>query len=433
MTSREGEVRVRFGSWLIWFLLAITLILFTLAKIENGGIFGLYWLTISQLLSLTGTTLLSLSFLLSSRLPFLEGLFGGLDKVYRLHHIVGGLSFVLLLHHPLFLIIDILPDLSFGWKYLWLSEFLPYNWGVLSLYFMLLMILLTLFIRLPYSLWKKTHELMGIALIFAGLHILTISSDVSSFMPLRYWIIFLLLVAAVSAFYRRFLYGVIGPKYKFLIKKIERRDDILVVDLHPVGKRMSPWPGQFVFIRFEGLGEETHPFSIASIGLEGTLRIGIKILGDHTLQMIALREGVQVTAWGPYGKFWESYVSKKDLLMIAGGIGITPFLSMIETECRTTSSRKVSLIYSVTNPEEAVFDPDIKNMISNTPSISYFPYVSKVDGRLDAEKIINLSGSLAGKKILICGPDKMMNSLAQQFLQLGVKNKDIIFEDFNLK
>ncbi len=423
----------KFGNLLLWFSLAITLSLFVLAKFSGGGSFSFGWLTLSQLLSLLGTTLLAFSFLLSSRFSFLEDWFGGLDKVYRLHHITGGLSFVLLLHHPLFLLIDVLPDIGFGWKYLWFSNLLPYDWGVASLYFMLLMILLTLFIRLPYSVWKKTHELMGIALIFAVLHILTISSDVSRYMPLRYWIIFLLIVSIASAFYRRFLYRILGPKFLFTIKTLERRGDVLVVGLQSSGRQMNPWPGQFIFIRFDGMGNETHPFSIASIGLDGSIRIGIKILGDHTLQMVNLKVGDKATSWGPYGKFWESYMSKKDLIMIAGGIGITPFISMVEKESQSASSRKIDLIYCVKTEDEAVFDLDLKALSVNIDRINYSLYTSEKLGHIDAEKIIGIVGPVENKKIMICGPDIMMNSLAEQFLSLGVKNKDIIFEDFNFK
>ena len=431
-------MKIRFGNIFICTSLALTLTLFIAAKISGSELSIISWVNASRLISLLGTTLLAISFLLSSRFSFLENWFGGLDKVYRLHHVVGGLSFVFLLHHPLFLLVSVLPNLTSGWKYIWFSNILSFNYGLTSLYFMLLMILLTLFIKLPYSVWKKTHELMGIALIFATLHIITITSDVSRFMPLRYWIFFLLFISIISAFYRRFLYRFIGPKFDFLIKAIERRGDVLVLDLQPVNKEMKPLPGQFIFIRFEGVGNEAHPFSIFSIGLDGTLRIGVKILGDHTLQMISLVAGKKAVAWGPYGKFWESYFSKKDLIMIAGGIGVTPFLSMIEQENRTESNRKesnrnITLIYCVKNTQEAVFDADIKNLIFNSSNITYFPYSSEDLGRIESNKIMKITGDLSGKKIMICGPNSMMTSLTDQFLKLGVKNRDIIFEDFNLK
>ncbi|KKS94035.1 MAG: Ferric reductase domain protein transmembrane component domain-containing protein, partial [Candidatus Collierbacteria bacterium GW2011_GWC2_43_12] len=242
---------------------------------------SLNWLFVSQLVSLVGTTLLTLSFLLSGRFRLVEDWFGGLDKVYRFHHLTGGISFVFLLHHPLFLAVNALPNTALSWKYLWFSELLPYNMGIISLYFMLLMIIFTLFIKLPYSLWKTTHELMGIALFFAVLHILTISSDVSRYLPLKMWMYFLLGMAIYSVIYRRFLYGYFGPKFNYLVKNIARKADILDVTLMPLIKKINYLPGQFVFIKFNDINKEVHPFSIAGCDEVGNLRIAVKILGDY--------------------------------------------------------------------------------------------------------------------------------------------------------
>lgn len=421
------------GKVLVGFFLAITLNLFVLSKISSGQTIDLSWLFLSQLLSLLGTTLLSISFLLSSRLRFVEDWFGGLDKVYRLHHLTGGFSFALLLHHPLFLLINALPNTALGWKYLWLSDVLPYNWGVLSLYSLLLMLTLTLFLNLPYSVWKKTHELMGISLLFATLHILTISSDVSRYYPLRFWILLLLLVSAISVIYRRFLYSLFGPKYTFLINTVDRREDVLVIDLIPTTKKMKFTPGQFVFARFEGLGKETHPFSISSNEQNDSVRLAVKILGDFTLSMRSLKVGDQVTIWGPYGKFFEGALNGKDLVWVAGGIGVTPFLSLMTSKLVTGTERKVDFFYCVNSPKEAVFDQEIEENSSLNPSIVYHKYNSQTEGRIDAKKIIKLTGSLINKKVFLCGPLPMMDSLAKQFKSLGLKNRDIIFEDFNFK
>ncbi|EKD52702.1 MAG: hypothetical protein ACD_61C00270G0003 [uncultured bacterium] len=250
------------GIVMIWVVTAITLILFFSSKIVSGEGIVFSWLLITQTLALVGTALLSVSFILSSRWRFVEDWFGGMDKVYKNHHLFGGIAFALLLHHPIFLLLNVLPDIGFGWKYLWISNLLPYNWGILSLYFMMSMLVLTLLINLPYSLWKKTHEFMGIALLFACLHVVTITSDVSRFLPLRLWIIFLLSLAVYSVIYRRFLYGFIGPKFKYLVKNIRKIGDMYAIEMVPSDKKIRFNPGQFVFARFDDLGEETHSFSI---------------------------------------------------------------------------------------------------------------------------------------------------------------------------
>lgn len=426
-------MKAKIGNFFIWAFLGFTLALYLLATIRSGEGLILSWLFVSRLLSLLGTTLLTLSFVLSGRWRFIEDWFGGLDKVYRNHHLLGGIAFVFLLHHPLFLILEVLPDIDFAWKYLWLSNLLPYNWGILSLYFMILMLVFTLLINLPYSLWKKTHEFMGVALLFAGLHIITITSDVSRFLPLRWWMIFLLLLAAYAAIYRRFLYRLIGPKFRYKVKNIAHIGDIYALDMLPVEQKIRFNPGQFVFAQFADLGRESHPFSIASGSGEDTLRLVVKILGDYTWQLGSVKEGSEVILWGPYGKFGEGAVGDKDLIWIAGGIGVTPFLSLLSDEVQNTKTRKIDIFYCVGTENEAVFDQEISLLSAKKPNIIYHQYPSDVCGHLDAQTIIKLCGGLDHKKIMLCGPVSMMNSLAGQLKSVGVKNQDIIFEDFNFK
>lgn len=426
------RMKTKIGLISIWLFLLITVGLFVMAKMAGSG-FVLSWLLVSQLFSLLGVTLLCLSFLLSSRWRFVEDWFDGLDKVYRLHHLLGGLSFIFLLHHPIFLILEVLPDLNFAWRYLWLSNLLPYNWGILSLYSMMLMLILTLLINLPYSLWKKTHEFMGLALLFAGFHIITITSDVSRYLPLRWWVLFLLLLAAFAATYRRFLYGTFGPRSSYTISSLRQIGDIYAIDMLPVGKRLAFNPGQFVFAKFADLGTEAHPFSLASGSEEKYLRLVVKILGDYTWQLSSLQKGSRVDLWGPYGKFGDGALGEKDLIWIAGGIGVTPFLSLLTDEVQSQKTRQIDLFYCVGSAEEAVFDQEIKTLVAKKPNLIYHQFPSNVCGHLTAEKLAELCGELQNKKIMLCGPIGMMNSLTTQLKEAGVKNQNILFEDFNFK
>lgn len=427
------RVMKKTGHFLTLMFLGITTGLFLMAKRNSGEGVVFSWLFISQLCSLLGTTLLAISFVLSTRWRFVEDWFGGMDKVYKDHHLFGGIAFVLVLHHPLFLILNVLPDINFSWKYLWLSNLLPYNWGILSLYSMMLVLILTLLINLPYSLWKRTHEFMGVALLFACLHIITITSDVSRFQPLRWWIVSLLLLAAYSAVYRRFLYGIFAPKFHYLVQKVQQIGDVFAIDMIPVDKKIEFNSGQFVFARFDNMGSEAHPFSIASGSGEEVLRIVVKILGDYSWKLGSLKKGSQAILWGPYGRFGEGAANDKDLIWIAGGIGITPFLSLLMDEVKSPKDRKIDLFYCVGTEEEAVFDEEITLLSAKDPRIIYHKYPSNVCGHLNVNKLVELCGSLENKKIMLCGPVSMMNSLAEQLKISGIKNKNIIFEDFDLK
>ncbi len=420
------------GLVLVWLSVVTTINLFILAKLNTGGNFTLNWLTVSQLISLLGTNLLCLTFILSCRFNWLEKLFGGLDRVYRIHHICGGFSFVMLLNHPLFLAVNVLPNISLVSKYVWFSNLLPYNFGLLALYSMLILLILTFTINLPYDLWLKTHEFMGVTLFFASIHVLTIGSDVSRFWPLRLWVVSLLLVSALSVVYKRYLYKYLGPKFNYLVDSTEIIGDVINVYLKPVTKKMNFYPGQYVFARFEKLGKETHPFSISNDGKDGLVRLSVKILGDYTLKVKGVSLGESVAIYGPYGNFFESLLNKQDLVWIAGGIGITPFLGMMEM-AKNIAKQKIDLIYCAKTESELVFDNEIKNSISQNGLFRYWKFCTQNHGHLDANSILGLIGGAENKKFLLCGPNIMMKTISTQLASLGVKKRNVIFEDFNFK
>lgn len=424
---------MKIGKTLVWISLTITLVLFLMAKFANSEDLALTWVVASQFFSLIGLTLLAVSFVLSGRFIFVEKIFGGLDKVYKIHHITGGIAFVLILHHPLFLLVNALPNLTLAWKYIIFSNILPFNFGVIGLYAMMLMLILTLLVNLPYSLWKKTHELMGIALLFSALHILTITSDVSRYMPLRVWVIMVIIVSFWAVIYRRFLYSFIGPVYSYTVEKVNKFNDVIDIWLKPTKNGLPYQPGQFVFAEIEKLGNEAHPYSIASFQTDGRIRLAIKILGDYTLGLRAVEPGDTARLWGPYGTFNQATISSKDMVWIAGGIGITPFLGLIEKEMADGTDRKVDLFYCFSSEDDKPFADEIIKKIAGQKNIHYLEYCSAVRGRITAEGILQMVGDFGNKKFMLCGPVGMMLSLTEQLKKMGVKNKDIIFEDFNFK
>lgn len=410
----------------------VTLNLFILSKFSNSNL-AISWRVASQICSLFGLILLSISFLLSSRWRFLDKWFGGFDQVYKYHHMTGAWSFLLLLHHPLFLAIDALPRANLSLNYLWFSGNLSDNFGLLALYGMALLLILTLLINLPYSVWKKTHEYMGVTLIFASLHVFTVMSDVTFFWPLKIWVWSNIFLAGIAIVYRRFLYEFIGPKYEYVVESVERKGEVIDLVFRP-GKKIMPYSaGQFVFVSFPGISKEKHPFSIASASDKEQIRLGIKILGDYTLKLIDIKVGEKVIFWGPYGQFWQGARNDKNLVCIAGGIGITPFLGIVEEERKSQKRRQLDLIYCTRDATDAVYDKDLEQNSRGIETINYTRFFSNLEGRITAGKVAEKIGELSGRKILICGPEAMMLSLADQFKKMGVKNRDIYYENFNFK
>ncbi|KYC45316.1 MAG: Sulfhydrogenase 2 subunit gamma [Candidatus Methanofastidiosum methylothiophilum] len=402
-----------------------------------GGFFQIY-LFIAKSTALIGICLLSLTIILSLRLSLLESLFGGLDKVYKAHHLVGQISFVVILLHPLFLIIRVFPNLNSIAFYLVPGLSIPITYGIVSFYLLIILLLLTLIIKLPYKVWHLSHKFMGIVLILAIWHAIVAGRDLIQYPILGAWIIIFSLIGILSYFYMLFLYQLIGPKFDAEIKEVKDMGYITEIKFKIIKKKMNFHPGQFVFVKFTSLGKsfEIFPFSISSSTSENIIRISAKKSGDFTsYHLPKVNVGDKVLLYGPYGKFSEKFLfENKDMIWIAGGIGVTPFLSMLKHK-DISNKNKIYFLWSCKDEKDVIYDEEIKEIVNNTTNINYRLWLSNDLGRISTKNIIELfeiNEGLSDMIVFICGPNQMMMELADQFIKIGVKPRNIVFEDFNL-
>jgi predicted ferric reductase len=427
--------------------------------------------------SLIATILMCWSIVLTTRNRRLEEYFAGLDKMYQLHKRLGKRAFFFIILHPLFLAADRLPDLrqffnalsfqtAVGDRYEW-----GQNIGVATFILMIVLIIPTLWVRIPYHLWKRTHEWFGMVMLLAVVHTIVVNKDIAAYPLLGLWMYSWLALALICFFYIRFVYRYWGPRFEYKIANIERSADILEIELDPSEKKQMDFrPSQFVYlvIHKDGITPEPHPYSIAcGYNLAAHIKLGIKKVGDHTLSLEKLANGDRVTVYGPYGHFSDKFLSaKRDCVFIGGGIGITPFLGMwhvaLHSEerlphdsvserltrlhpeiIRSWKSPLVSLFYLCRTRKEASFDDDISREVrmSHYHGFAAFEerghhyelYISSEKGRLTADYIADkVTGGVKEKYIFLCGPSVMVDSLIRQFLQLGIAERRIIVEDFNL-
>jgi predicted ferric reductase len=250
-------------------------------------------------MSLIGMPLFSLSLILSGRFKFFEDFFGGMNKVYVAHHLVGGIAFILLMIHPLFLAAT---RVMVSWRTA-AEFFLPsndwsLNFALLSLYSMMLLLILTYFVKLRYQLWRLTHKFMGVAFTFGTLHVLLVQSDVSVNPYLKYYLLSLSVLGILVYCYRTLFGSALVKRHTFTVLAVEKVGaDVWNVRMRNPADKFSYLPGQFVFVSFYGMGisDEVHPFSISSSPTDIDLTLTIKSSGDFTKKLYtSLKEVVLV-------------------------------------------------------------------------------------------------------------------------------------------
>ncbi len=425
------------GLFLIFLSLTVTSVFFVMAK-GSPPVFPKPFLIVSQIAALWGMIFFCYAFLLAARFPFLENIFGGLDKVYKLHQVTGRFSFIFIITHFIFLVGNYIGSSSMLNLLLLPGKSLSYNLGILGLWSMCLILCAILYLAIDYQWFVRVQDFFIVPFSLGVLHMLLIPSDSSLYLPLTVFLLLHVGVAYISWIYRVLLYPFVGPRFEYTVEScLVYPNDVVVLSLLPVTKKMPYLPGQFTYVRFDSLGvkKEFHPFSIASSPFESTIRLAIKSSGDFTTQVKTLKIGEKATLRGPYGRLCERFFGKKDAVCIAGGIGITPFLGLANyfKDSKLSEIKNLHLFYSVKNESDALFQEELEKISYIQKNLSIKCIHTERDGRLSIQMIKNAIGELKDKLYFLCGPELMMEDLAKQLKEMSIPAKNIIYEDFKFR
>lgn len=386
-----------------------------------------------------GISMFAGNLLLSGRYHFMDKLFGGLDKLYLFHRQNGITTFVILSLH----VLAITGSAAFiSWNNFWRFTFdfrdVPVNWGRAAYLGLLTLVIISIFGsgKIKYEWLKKIHQFMGVFFFFGGVHAFLIPSDIALNKPLRYYILGLVAIATASYLWRTVFRQWLLPRKQCEVIAVNKlNENVTEVILKPIKpSAIKFYPGQFIFVKFKqhNFPYEDHPFSITASTEEGTLRISAKNLGDFTAIISQLKPGARAEIQGPYGGFSFLRSSHKEQVWIAGGIGITPFMSMARTmRDKMMSQYTITIIYSVNTENDMVFKTELEKIASEHKNFTFIPWITSQDGYLTVEKVKQLA-DIHEKAIFLCGPKHMVDTMKSQLKTIGISRSLIHFELFKL-
>lgn len=437
-TLVDEKVRPRshaIGPALIWGTVGLSLILWVLASPVSSRIASeaATLKSLANIGAFVGTVLYSWSLVLSARWLWTDRLFHGLDKVYKWHHITGGLSFLFLTIHPLFLTARALRTAPQQAITLWtITSNWQINFGSIALYAMALLLLVTVFARLRHQAFVWIHSVLGAVFFFGFLHAVLAHGNMSRYWPLNLYMVAVMLMA-VYAFLYHSVFGLFLPsRYRYEVESVKQhgRDNVEII-LTPKGRLMNFVPGQFAFVSFHGapINPEAHPYSMASGFREKNLRFVVKALGDYSASLLALRPKTPALLEGPHGDFSYKNTANRHQVWIAGGIGVTPFLSMARS---LGPGYTIDFYYCVPTKADAFFEPELMQLSQSYPTFHLHTFCQDTQGFIDPACIHKECG-IADQDFFLCGPPPMMKAMRAGLLKAGVPDKQIYFEDFSFK
>jgi predicted ferric reductase len=370
---------------------------------------------------------------LAARLRTVELLFGGLDHIYRVHRRLGAtVAIALVAHAGLMAASRGTAGIDAAVGLFQPSAGSAIFSGVVVLAVVVTAVLLSFYAPLRHGLFVNVQRLMGLAFVASAFHVFRVPAASAASRPLQAYLAALAVAAGSAYLYRSLLGQFLVRRYPYQLVDVHRLDE-RVVELvaAPEGQPLRFVPGQFAFVSLDHpfADRGPHPFSITSARGERNLRFVVKGVGDHTTALLDAKPGVRARVEGPYGALSHERMATTRQIWIAGGIGITPFLSMARS--LDQERYRVDLYYGTAHASEAHFMDELAAIASaGGGSFRVIPVREDEEGFITAEKVAEACGDLADCDILICGPPAMLDNLMGQFLARGVPESRIHAEDF---
>ncbi len=407
---------------------------------EKSSVF----IALGRLMGLLGELAILFQLILISRITWIEQVFG-FDKLNRIHRLTGYSIGGFILIHPLFIITGyaLANEVSF-----WTQFFnFVYNWedvlnAVIGIIILLAVIVVSISIvrkKLRYETWHFFHVFIYVAIALFFFHQVQTGDIRNSTSFYYYWYVLNFTIFGLLLIYRfaRPLY--LFYKHRFYIDNIVQETPT-VYSFYIKGRNMHEYvfqAGQYMHITF--LAKKmwyTHPFSFSIAPNGEYLRVSIKNSGDFTSQVKSLPLRTHVIIEGPYGVFTEKSAKKNKFLFIAGGIGITPIRSLIESLSKKNAD--MVLLYGNREPQEIAFEQELSTLIARHTHILSTVPKNKNEmnekyqyGFIDKEKIQLLVPDFQDREVYLCGPPIMMKNVLKVCKELNIPKSQLHYEIFS--
>ena len=445
MPRMRGRLWLQGAFWILVYLLLTTtpLLILLIGPVPPGREF---WREFSVALGFGGLAMMALQFVLTARFKVIKAPYGS-DVIYHFHRQISLVAFVLILVHPLLLFVNA-PD-TFRLLNLFAAPWRA-RAGVVAVLLLAALIVASLWrkaFKIEYTNWRIWHGILAIAVVsLAMAHIVLAAHYVNTPWKRAFW-------AGYGLFWVGLLVWVRLIKPILLLRRPYAVDQVIpecgnswTLVVKPVGHAgMSFMPGQFAWLTAwtSPFADAEHPFSFSSSASQSdSVAFTIKELGDFTRTIKDLQPGQLVYLDGPFGAFSvDRHPHAQSYVFVAGGIGITPMMSMLRTLADRGDQRSLLLIYANNTWEDVAFREEIDSLrqrlnlqvvhVLRDPPEDWQGEQGFVSRDLLA-RFLPTERSRDVFEVFICGPKPMMDSVEKALVELGVYLGDFHLERFDL-
>jgi predicted ferric reductase len=421
---------LRSAVWILVYLFSVLVPLFALLAGSHPPTRD-FWTEFSVALGYSGLAMMGLQFGLTARFRYVTEPWGE-DVIYHFHRQISLVAVGLVVAHPAILV-AVQPKLLAPSNML--EAPLSAHFAVLSILSVIVLVVTALWrvaLNLKYETWHITHLLLAVVAITAGV----VHMVGSSFYLIDPWKKSLWIGLTVFwvglLFYVRIVKPLFMLRRPYRVAEVRReRGDTTTLVMQPDGHsgfRFSP--GQFGWLTVWGSAFKItgHPFSFSSSAAvkDGCVEMSIRNLGDFTKEIQKVPVGKRVYLDGPYGAFTIGNPADMHVL-IAGGVGVTPMMSMIRSLADFADKRPVILLYGSKDWESITFREELEALKARLDLTVVHVLATPPAGWTGEQGFINaemfkrhLPPPYSDHEYFICGPNVMMDAIEKALGEMGV-------------
>lgn len=289
--------------------------------------------------------------------------------------------------------------------------------------------------RMRYETWYHLHFYTYLAVALSFSHEFSTGLDFSASQSARaLWSLLYISIAALLLWYRFVVPIRAAVRHRMVVAGVFPEAPG-IFSVHVTGHHLDDLraePGQFFRWRFWSKGSwwQSHPYSLSAPATDGLLRITVKVLGDHSHALRTLHKGTRVFAEGPYGALTERRRTRRQVLLLAGGIGVTPLRTLFETI--SAQPGELTLIYRASSELDIVFRRELDAIaqwrgarvvyLVGPPGSDADPFIGR--------RLASIVPDLIAHDVYLCGPPRMMDTAHTALNRVGVRRRQIHTESF---
>jgi predicted ferric reductase len=383
--------------------------------------------SISRIAALAGSYLALVGLVMVSRISWVERSVGH-DRLVIWHRKMGPYSLYLITFHVLLVILGYAANerVRLGVELWRMIQHYPWMLPAFVAFLFFAAAGISSYKRVrrnfSYETWWTIHlyTYLGIALSFMH-QVLTGPMFIGHPLNKLYWEFLYIATAVILLLWRVILPTVRSLRHNLRVENVvEEGPGVFSVIMRGRNlDRLGAQGGQFFSWRFMTSGHwwMSHPYSLSAAPTKNYMRITIKALGDHSEDIQNLNSGVRVVFEGPYGTFVASTSTRGHVVLVGGGVGITPLRALME---EFDGTKEIDVLFRASTENDLVLRHELDALADQRGARVHYLVGSRKHHPMTAKYIMKYVPAFRDSDVYVCGPTPLVDAVREAAESCGI-------------